>query len=167
MYSIAFMALAVALTSCGDDEKKVQSKFTFKGKDYELTRGFAEFDGIYTAGADKYYYWILVLTSSGITVDDDEEFQGTGDAVIIEIRAKNDDSFVPAGSYEFDDDLAYGYGVYVNFNPATGAGSGYTDIEDISITVSKSGNTYTINFTITLGDGSVVTGTYKGDLVEI
>jgi hypothetical protein len=167
IYCCALIALSIALASCGDDDKGAASKFTYDGKSYNLTKGFAEFDGIYVAGTDDYYYWVLYLTSNGITIDDDDDFEGTGDAVILEIRAKNDDSFVPTGSYEFDDDLAYSYGVYTNFSPGTGSGTSYTDIDDVSITVGKSGNTFTINFTITLGDNSVVKGSYKGGLTEI
>ncbi len=79
----------------------------------------------------------------------------------------NDDSFIPEGSYSLDDETADSYGIYTDYDTVTGLGTTYEDIADVSITISKSGNTFTINFTITLDDATVITGSYKGSITEI
>ena len=164
----AFIALVVVFSSCSDDEKDPAGQFTYDGESHNLTKGFGEVDDVTQIGDDIYYDWNILLSSNGISYNEDEDdYVGTGDAVTLWISVLNDDTFLPSGTYEYDEDTGDSYGIYIDFNVEIGAGESYEDVDDTSITISKSGDTYTINFTITLGDGSEVTGSYNGSITRV
>jgi hypothetical protein len=163
--SFVIIVCSLIFSSCDDDENYA-GRFSLNEKSYQLTNGFAELNGIYGAGGKNYYYWIITLTSKGINIDNNKDFEGTGDAVVLEIAAINDDRFVPEGTYNFSDETAYSYGVYLDYNTKTGTGTSYISITDALITIEDSGDGVKINFSITLINGSTVTGSYKGVLVR-
>lgn len=163
--SFAIIAGSLIVSSCDHDENYA-GRFSLNEKSYQLTNGFAELNGIYGAGGKNYYYWIITLTSEGINIDNNKDFEGTGDAVILEIAAINDDRFVPEGMYSYSDETAYSYGVYLDYNTKTGTGTSYVSITDASVNIKGSDDGVKINFSITLANGGMVTGSYKGTLVR-
>lgn len=166
---MAFGPLFIGLSSCSDDDNNEPAgKFTLDGTSHNLSKAYGGINFIDEVGDDTYYDWSIILVSSGISYDNDEEgFVGTGEAVILWISVLNDDTFIPPGNYKYSDDTGDCDGIYVDFNVETLDGEAYEDADDASITISKSGNTYTINFTITLEDETVVTGSYKGSITEL
>lgn len=159
--------MAIGFSSCNDDEDGPPGKFTFNGKTYQITKVYAESDGSEPVGDDVYYYWTVYLVSSGISYNTtEEEWSGTGDAVLLYFWALNDDSLLPPGTYTDDDD-GYCDGVYIGYNVVEEVGDYYGDFDSVSFTISKSGNTYTINFTIETDDGEVITGSFTGSVSDI
>jgi len=162
------VALVVGFSACKDDDDTPPGKFTHDGKTYDLARAFATLWDSWTSGDDTYYAWDLYLTSSGINYDEtEEEFTGEGEAVLLTIYALNDDSFVPVGTYNSADDECWSDGVYVDFNVETGDGDEFEDFDSVTVTITKSGDTFTIEYTIEFTDGDTVTGSYKGSIKEI
>lgn len=61
---LTLIAFVIAFSSCSDDDKKDPAgKFTVDGESFNLAKGYATYDGDYSAGDDVYHYWIIVLAS--------------------------------------------------------------------------------------------------------
>ena len=159
--SIAFLG------SCKDDEGSGnKSSFTLGGKEYKLTKAFVALDEIEVEDEDVYYGWDIAMTSDGL-FESEGNLDGKGDAVHVEFWAVNDDSEdLPVGTFVYPEaggNFIESVGVYVGFDFDIGeAEEEYEDIKSATMTISKSGNTYTVSFSITLEDDSVVTGKYVG-----
>jgi len=160
-----FAALLVCFSSCDGDDEGPSGSFTFDDESYKLSRGYVRLDDTDVSGDNTYYYWTAVLTSKGIQYD--EVFTGKGDAVILNIVALNDDGVLPSGTYTSTNETADSNGVYIDFNVITEVGEVHTDVTDVSITITKSGSTHKISFTIELNSGETVTGSFSGKVTEI
>jgi hypothetical protein len=160
-----FIALfvAFAVSSCSDDEAGNSGSFTFDGTTYKISKAFVRLEDSYTSGDDTWYEWQILFTSKGIKFDSDEDdFVGTGDAMVIYVYVANDDGFLPEGTYQYNQETAYCDGIYIDFNAATGDGDEFgLDDPVITVTISKSGSTYTIKIT-----GGDLEGKFKGKVTE-
>lgn len=161
-------AMAALFGSCKDDEKPVGGSFTYNGEKVTLKKGFYADWGSDQIGDDFYYYWTLTLTTQDLAFDEEEEeMTGEGDLIYLGLYGFNiGESELPVGTFEYDanegeNELDYalillGYG---------GSQFEYTDdVKAGVVTISKSGDSYTITFTLTLETDEVVSGKYQGKL---
>lgn len=160
---------AAWLTACSDDDdNNVSNEFTVNDQKYALSAGYYDSVRMQTVGTDVYHFWNVVMASDGISYDDDE-FQGTGDAVRFDLYTKQEGQ-LPVGTYTMSDvdNGIENASAYVGFNTESGEGTIYADqVDDASVTIQESGDTHTITFTLTLDDGKEIKGAFKGTLTEV
>ena len=174
--SLILAAIIALLGSCKDDENpKQDSSVTYDGKEYSLTKAFAALDDIEIEDDGTWYVWSLLLSDNGISYDDDEEeLKGSGDLIYAELWTLDDDSKLPVGTFVFPEaggNFIEEGGLYLGYDLEEEEGEeDLDDIKSASVTISKSGSTYTISFSFTLLNDKVITGKYVGtvkDLTEV
>ena len=144
--------LVAGLFSCSDDdEKKVSNSVTIDGEKYTLDNGaFAAYDD-----EDIHYYDVFLTGKSGDKT-----------AIISLNLIGETDGLLPAGKYTFSESsetLEY-FSILVR-NAEEEYVSEYDEIKRGNVEVKKSGDTYTITFslTFTTDEGDVtIKGAYKG-----
>ena len=176
LFSVGLLAaLTLFLGSCKDDDPKNGGSFTYDGKKYTLAHAYITSDGTDTEGDDSYSYWFLVLVSSGLEYEEDDEwFNGEGDLIYVYLSAANkaDNETLPAGTYlapsdDGEDRIDYGE-FWLNYKTEAGTRDEIeTDVDDASITVTKSGTRYTLKFIINFEDDKQMTGSFSGPIEEV
>lgn len=168
---ICLVAVGAWFTACDDDDDKkstTPNEFNLGDQKYALAAGYYDSVSTQTVGADTYHFWNVVVTSSGITYSGNK-FVGTGDAVRFDLYTKQDGE-LPNGTYTASS-LENGIEnarIFITFNPESGTGTTYTDeVDDAEVTITKSGSTHTVTFTITLEDAREIKGTFAGTLTEV
>jgi len=173
---LLLVGIVAGFSACKEDEDGAPGKFTFHGETHDLSKAFAANWDTWQNGDDTYYTWEISLTSSGVDYDETEkEFTGEGDVVSLSIQAINDDGFLPVGTYDpigtvstvvekgwcWSDFRLIGY----DFDEEDGV----VDVgaQTVNATISKSGDVYTINFTIAPDTGETITGSYSGSVREV
>ena len=164
---IGTLAIALILfSSCSNDGDggggEGTGSFTYDGTTYTITNGYID-DWSILGEPD----FDITLATAGL---DAWEWTGTGDYVYLDLVAPS--SIGQAGTYDwaatggfelFDCGIGLNWvassdtGTWINGDFGLASGADY-------VTISKSGSTYTIDFSITLDDGKVVTGNYTGTL---
>jgi len=161
------VAVVVGFSACKDDEE-APGKFTLGSKTYELGKAVTLFLEAYGSPGNMYYVWRIALASPGVNFDEDDKvFTGAGEVVLLTIYPKNDDSFLPEGTYDGEDQETWCDYVVTGYDFANIEGDTYYDFEEVTVTISKSGDTYTIAFTIVTVDGETITGSYTGAVQNV
>jgi hypothetical protein len=163
---LAISASMLLLASCNkDDDKKDYGQFTYDGTEYSFEGGFME---NYGQATDSSGYNIdLTVYTSGVSVQEVLGWPiptGDGKAIYLQMYSSQSDGF-PTGTYLFSNDwndapFTFDYGFVIN-NPNE---MEYIDFEDGTVTITKDGSNYEIDFNLTDVNGKGVTGTYKGTL---
>jgi hypothetical protein len=149
----------VLFTGCPSKDDGGSCSFTYDGNTYSLTNGIIEDWG----GGDFDIY----LASSGI---DAVHWTGKGDFVFFDlispstIAAPGTYDWAATGGFELWDG-----GIGLNWDADTDNGTWFNADWTLQesgdyVTISVSGNTYTVEFSITLQNGKVVTGSFTGPL---
>ena len=172
---LLLVIIAVFVGSCKDDEAPPGS-FTIDGTKHTLTKGYAEYQWSYVEGEDTYYNWVAALSSSGISYNEtDEEFSGIGDVILFFLAIPNNDSEeLPTGTYTFPsdsgdpyiDDIWVALSLDADSEDEPDFAVNPEDLTEGEVTITKSGSTYTITFSLDF-DGEVVSGTYKGTIKPV
>ncbi|HRY98928.1 MAG TPA: hypothetical protein P5550_07705 [Bacteroidales bacterium] len=171
----ALMIAGAALTSCNkdddDDDSSPENYFMYDGKTYELTQGFIENYGEWEPGV---YNLDLTLMSSGFTVNmtngQIDEITGTGNALYFEMYT-SDSTKLDNRTYTFDE-MSTANGTFdigflgINFSIANQTGTQHV-VTGGTVTVNKSGSTYTITWDLTDEGGKKVTGKFKKSLTLV
>ena len=117
-------------------------------------------------GVRGQHFFYLNLYSGDL---DFENGTGTGNMLSLELWSSADND-LESGAYTYSSSpqpFRYTYaGVAINYNLSTESGTAY-EITDGSVTISKSGNiytVYTVTYNLTTNDGRKVEGTYTGVL---
>lgn len=147
-----------------DDEAKVVTggSFVIDGTSYELSKGFL---------VDEGGEYGIILTSSSISLEssDGDDFIGTGNFISLYVISSSSTSFEP-GTFTWNTNKAPGtiedIGVGVNYNLETETGDLELDGTGGTVTVTLSGDIYTVTFTITTGT-KAVTGSFTGPLTDV
>ena len=149
----------VLFTGCPPINTTGSGSFTYDGTSYPLTNGVLEDWG--RGDFDIY------LASSGLNA---ALWKGTGDVVWFDLVSPS--TIGAPGTYDWegtDDFTLWEGGISFNYNADTDSGiwidADWSEaaIED-HVTISVDGTTYTIEFSVTLIDGKVLTGSYTGPL---
>jgi hypothetical protein len=113
----------------------------------------------------------ILLTSNGITVDGDE-LSGEGQILVMTFFSASTIELKP-GTYAYSDGfiestLYDAFAADGDFD--SGSGTGYYT-NDGTVTISRSGNTWTIKFELDMEDDNgndvIVKGSFSGQLVEV
>lgn len=154
--------LGVAFQACSEDEVEEKNELTVDGETFALTHGYLEmYQDVHPVSGEAIYKWSVNLES--------DELSTIWHWVRFNLNSKTGTTLVP-GTYSFDgqnsqDDLTFFFGeVVTNYDVATGDGEQYEDFESGTVTVAKSGSSYTVIFNATMSGGIKVKGTYTGSL---
>lgn len=127
--------------------------FTYDGVTYPLTN--ATIDD-YGSG-----YFELNIASAGI---DTYEYTGTGDTVYFDLQSLT--GTIASGTYDIlltGNYWMWDAGIGIGFNVETYTGTWiWADYSSGTVTITINGNDITVDFSITMTGGKVVTGTYSG-----
>ncbi len=151
-------------TGCPPIDSGGSGSFTYDGTTYQLTSGALEDFG---QGEILSRHFDIVLASSGL---DAERWRGRGDVVWFCLESSS--TIGASGQYDWagtDGLLLYDGGISFDFNATMDTGMWiYADWEGAAsedyLTISENDGTYTIDFSVTLDDGKVVTGNFTGPL---
>ena len=154
--------IALFLFSCNKDEDdNKKSAFLLSEVEYELTNGFIESYGL--LGVDEGYNYDITLTADGFEYNYDiNDVTGTGNKVFFELYSLSDEG-ITNGTYQFDSSESGDEGTFGAGYAITVGATAQFNVASGSLTVNKSGNTYTISFECTTVEGYPLTGYYKGE----
>ena len=166
--ALAVLTLLVAsFSSCKKDSNSAAGSFTYDSKAYNTNAG----QYITTSGSN---YSNLVLSSTSITTS--ANFNGT----ISYVDFMFDNSAITEGTYTYKQDTDEGYDAKKNFFDgqaainlvvANGSITGGTLLGDVSegtVTITKSGSSYSITYSLTFADGKTsITGKYNGSIETV
>ena len=168
-FSLLFIAAAICmLASCSDDEKKPKKgTLTIDGENYSMFKLF----GYATLGSGHSHYEYIIANDKAKVVDDEPSGSGIN-FVSISFTREEEVSAVPiTGTFVYNpalelydiDNLLIG----IDFDSDSEDAEFYLeDFDTISVTISKSGSTYTIAGVAVI-DGIDVTFSYKGKLTAL
>jgi hypothetical protein len=168
IFNILLLAsAAVALSSCKDDDKKASS-LKIDGESTAITAGLLFYSTDLSGENNDFYRHEIVLLGKGLSSDNTGDVTGEGNGLSLEIASAT--TSLEVGTYTFT-------GTDVDNEPFDfWNGSAYTgvntqqqqelDFTEGTITVSKSGDTYTINVTGAAGDAAIE-AYYSGKLIMV
>jgi hypothetical protein len=156
-----------------DDDDKTSKKNYLKigDKEYDLSAGILENYGTHKSWHYGYNNDLL-LYSAGLSLikeDDDWYLTGKGHAIYFEMFSNSGNS-LNNGDYTFSSTEPHPIGTFneggyvINFDSETGDDEGEVNILSGKLSVSKSGNEYSITINCTDKNGIKITGFYKGTL---
>lgn len=177
MKKINFLALIsmlslLVLSACKkDDDPVAVNEFTVENQSYELAKGFIEPYGENTPEYPGSYDFDITLTSSSINYSDlDEEFNGTGHIVYLDLNTSSPTGLV-SGTYNFSSErnvLTIVDGTAAtNFDIANGSTGSSYEVIGGTVTITTDATEPLIEFSLITTGNITVTGRYKGTLRPI
>ncbi|QOI98425.1 MAG: hypothetical protein HRU69_13395 [Flammeovirgaceae bacterium] len=170
-YFASLLFFVLVLSSCSKDDE-VPDRIIIDGTSFKLTNGYIAGYGIeFDDNGNQGSLYDILLTSSGITVDGDN-LGGEGQILVMTLFSGSTIELKP-GTYDYSDGfiestLYDAFAADADFD--SGTGTGYYTV-DGSVTISRSGNTWTIKFDLQMEDDSgndvVVKGSFSGQLIEV
>jgi hypothetical protein len=161
------LVLSLALTGCKKDKDKVSNYLKVNGTTYALVEGVLENDG--TSESWEGYNLYLTLLSDGFTVDENDDWTGSGKAILFELFSTSATS-LPSGNYDYDDvtspspTFSFDGGFYV-LNLVIPSGGTMVDLVSGTLTVVKDGSSYDITLkNCEDEDGNTITAHFAGTL---
>ncbi len=160
---LAFALLSVFMFSCdNDDDKKPANTLKINGTSHTISGAFhqswdASLAKTAVVAAQETTAHTLYIATEGLSLlENGSNFSGTGKLVYVYFQSEGNNSTIPGGAVS--DASLYYYSV-------TDGDWDYIDgiNEGVNISVSKSGNTYTITFSAE-GDGSTYEVSFKGEI---
>lgn len=159
--------LALSFNSCskddGDGDNVEYNKFTINNNTYELTSGFMEYYGYDNDHNDlKNAASIMIYIGYNSWEEVENAFdRGEAAGVEITVNVPKTSTKLVAGTYPFNPNSGIAFNCIGGF-----ADEGEDDhkFTEGIVTVSVSGDIYTIKVDCTLDNGGAVKGTYKGTL---
>lgn len=166
LFCLTALAMGSLFTACKDDDDgdtKVANEFKINSNTYALTDAYVDSVSTMTVGDKVIHVYRVVIASGGISYVDGSGFQGSGDAVRFEVSTSQEGT-VPSAEYLPDatDNILKSASVFTGYG--TGSPVIYDDeISDGRVTVSKSGDSHVFDFSFTLEDNTMITGSFKGE----
>jgi hypothetical protein len=180
MRSLAVLEFACLflLTSCSDSDSPLAKRIIIDGEKLTLANGYiGSFGPDEDDNGDPVSVYLIILTSTGLVINEQGNFAGTGDVVLLQMLSPSAIE-LKSGTYNFGDPNSSNYFkgsafsiVYKMYNPDAGAANAY-QVTSGTLKISKSGSTFKISFTVTLQESNLVNpvnakGSFEGKLVEI
>ncbi len=166
-----FLILPLMFSSCSDDES-IPNRIIIDGESFKLNKGYIAGYGIdVDDNGNQGSLYEILLTSAGITVNGDE-IGGEGQILVLTLFSGSTIELKP-GTYNYSDGfiestLYDAFAADADFD--SGSGEAYFTL-DGTVTISRSGNTWTIRFELEMESGGGeevdVTGSFSGPLTEI
>ncbi|GIV37797.1 MAG: hypothetical protein KatS3mg032_2176 [Cyclobacteriaceae bacterium] len=166
------LAFGILLSSCSKDEEGIPNRLTINGTNYVLSNGYISGNGVFEDdNGNRGSVYQVILATSGVTITDGD-LAGTGQLFYMALFSPSTVELA-AGTYAYDErflegNLLEAAGADGNFT--TGVGSEY-GITSGTVTISKSGNTWTFQFEGEADDGAggtiAISGSFSGPLTEI
>ncbi len=170
-YFGSLLFFVLVLSSCNKDEE-VPDRLIIDGTSFKLTKGYIAGYGIEADdNGDQGSLYDILLASDGVTVDG-SDLGGEGQILVMTIFSGSTIELKP-GTYNYSDGfiestLYDAFAADADFD--SGTGTGYYTV-DGSVTISRSGNTWTIKFDLKMEDDAgsdvVVKGSFSGQLIEV
>lgn len=168
---VFFLVGAVALlsyTGCNkDDDDGARNEFVLNGTTYALEKGFIQNYGDNGNGS---YDFDITLTSGDINYSDAQQvFSGTGDFIYLDLNTSLETGLV-AGTYNFSSDrnaftIVDGT-VGTDYDLAIGTGEDF-DVIGGTVDIELDGNETRVSWSVSISNGTTVTGEFKGILRSI
>ena len=167
--SALLLMIAGLFAGCKDDDKAPRNSFTYGEEEYGLASAEAQY--IYNDG--DFYYWYLVLTSDGITFDESQSwYTGTGEVVWLTLGNYGEAADeLPTGTFVFPEKKktssveVYSFGV--NFSFDSPAEEKEYPLAEATVTITKKGSEYIIDFTFMSDSDETVTGHFTGIVKKV
>jgi hypothetical protein len=163
------LILSLLMVSCKKDKDKdtVTNYFKVNSTTYALAGGTIE-----NYGTDDWYddYNLdLTLLSSGIIVDEYDDWSGSGKVIYFEMFSTSS-TYLPSGVYDYDDvstvypSFTFDWSEYC-LNWSDAGGNTWPDIISGTVTIIRDGSTYDITLTDSEDiSGNTITAHYVGTL---
>jgi hypothetical protein len=170
MKKLLYPLLALTIACSSDDSEKTSKDFTYHyyndTKSITVSKGFIAKCG--EPDSDGHQEFKIRLTESRISVGDDGTLVGYGNSMFIYFESESSAELLP-GEYQI---LPYKAGLLLDHDFDIEGGSGESIASDVgTVTVKKSGNTYTLIFDIKMEDADdedlPLKGTFKGNLQAV
>jgi hypothetical protein len=166
--NILLLAGAVVIfSSCKDDDEKSAGSFKIEDVSTTIKTGVFIYSSELSGENDDIYRHEVAFLGEGLSISDDEAV-GEGNALLMEIVSST--TALEPGTYAFkgsdvgSEPFDFSYGTaYIDLNAADEQDFDFTEG---TITVSKSGDVYTIDVSGT-ADGLAVEGHFSGKLVSL
>ncbi len=167
------LAFGLLLSSCSKDEEGIPNRLTINGTNYVLSNGYIAGIGVFEDdNGNTGSVYAVLLASSGVTVTSDGDIGGTGQLFYMALFSPSTVELA-AGTYTYDEQFLEGTlieAVGIDGNFTTEVGTEYV-ITSGTVTISKSGNTWTFQFEGEADDGTggtiAISGSFSGPLTEI
>jgi hypothetical protein len=148
---MAFVLAAGVLSSCGEDDKKDNNYFKVDGTTVKIKTSVFNYDAVPSespvTGEDYYRHWIFLL-GDGFTVNTNTgTISGSGNMVELAISGATIN--LDPGTYTFTGTEEDPQPFELWDGRVTYNGNEYI-FEEATLTIAKSGNTFTIEFTATM-----------------
>jgi hypothetical protein len=170
------VCLSIVLLNCKDDEDpalNTPGSFTYKGKEYPLVNGYLNITCSISDEAEEFWHHDLMFfpAEASVTTQCSSFFvDGSGDAIVFGLDSRmqsglTEGTYTPPDAMK-PDNLKLGSALYYDFAESTWVSKG---TEGGCVTVSKTGDEYSITFTTTVVQswgGGTLTGKFKGVLQE-
>jgi len=173
IHAIAVIMIGSMLfAGCKKDESAPQNSFKYHDKESLIGNAFAGNLGEVSAGSYGYYVFFLENTLTvHYTNSGPGEITGIGDYMMIAM-ASSDSTGLKPGEYTYSSNevsfnpntFGYESGLLIDYDSSTGYYAGILLFNDGKINVTKSGDEYTFNFSISTTVNSTITGYYKGKI---
>ena len=167
IFLIGLAVLSILLLSCNKEEDGDKGTFTFDEKPYYLNNALNLDYGTIKSGVCKYQ---LELISSGLKYSSSiGDLIGQGNRISLTLIS-NEPTFPAIGTYTLNPTAEYIVGtidegtLFLNYGGATGSYDYKYTVSSGSITLEKSGSSYTINMNMTFLGGKTIIGKYTGNL---
>ncbi len=148
-----------------DISENVDNVLTFDGRTFNIT--FGQLDDLGSApGIDLSGYDVYLL-ANGLTLDSDDQFADAGDFIYVALISADPNTLAP-GTYEYNrnpaDFTAMDVEIVQNINVPAQNGGVTTSLTGGSVTVSRDGEDFILDFNFTASGGRALTGRYVGTL---
>lgn len=138
-------------------------KITYLDKSYPVSRGYYEYYGKYDQGI---HYYQIYLFSEGVDIENES---GSGNAIAM--YCSTFEAPLPQGTipyYSSDEDAVPNFEAQaaLDYNLDTETGIRISTFTGGELTITKSSDQYTLQFSCQLEDGEILSGQYTGKVIE-
>ena len=164
---LALFVIGLTLNSCDKDDDETGGSFTIDGTEYSLSQGLIDGWLAYYTADTSIYDMDLILFSSGFNVSSDD-ITGKGNYIYFRVFTM-DSTELPAGTYTYNSsgytpDTYSASGIVINWDIDNQTYDKTYAILDGTLIITKSGDTYNLNFNGSDSNGESASLTYKGAL---
>lgn len=172
-HSLAIIFISsILFAGCKKDETDPKNSYKYNEKESLIGTAFAGSLGEVSEGSYGYYFYLLENTLTVEYVNSaPDKISGIGDYMMIAMLS-SDSTGLKTGEYTYSSNVntvnpnTFGYesGLLINYDGSTDMYSGLMLFNGGKITVSRSGEDYTVNLSISTTVNSTITGFYKGKI---